>query len=181
MTNIVEKILSVRVMLVSGLIIGVLCALTGAWNYVEPMTGIATLAVAGAVWFQTRKAAKAVYADNGDGSWVVALEVGRPVSEAVKKQFGQLDCFIKCEEIIKGHTLVLPEHYEALTKAVYAAVCQGQGKNIHLIMSGPIALSVLVGQLIGLMHFQITVYQYTPSSGTYEAMPRPTRDWLEHR
>lgn len=168
-------------MLVIGLVLGVLCAFTGVWNILEPITGIATLAVAGAVWFQTRKAAKAVYANNGSGSWVVALEVGRPVSEAVKKQFGQLDAFIKCEEIIKGNTLVLPEHYEALTKAVYAAVCQGQGKNIHLVMSGPIALSVLVGQLIGLMHFQITVYQYTPSSGTYEPVPRPTRDWLEHR
>ncbi len=177
----IEKMISPKVMLVVGLILGVLCAITGAWNYVEPMTGIATLAVAGAIWFQTRKAAKAVYADNGDGSWVVALEVGRPVSEAVKKQFGQLDAYIKCEEVIKGNTLVLPEHYEALTKAVYAAVCQGQGKNIHLVMSGPIALSVLVGQLVGLMHFQITVYQYVPSSGTYEPVPRPTRDWLEHR
>lgn len=177
----VENFITVKVMLVVGLVLGVICAITGIWNYLEPVVGVATLAIGGAIWFQTRKAKKATYSDNGDGSWVVALEVGRPVSEAVKKQFGQLDAFIRCDEVIQGNTLVLPEHYEALTKAVYAAVCQGQGKNIHLVMSGPIALSVLVGQLVGLMHFQITVYQYVPSSGTYEPVPRPTRDWLEHR
>ena len=73
------------------LLLGVLCAFTSAWNWVEPVIGFLTLGLAAATWIQTRRAAKAVYADNGDGSWVVALEVGRPVSEAVKKQFGQLD------------------------------------------------------------------------------------------
>lgn len=162
-------------------ILGVLAAVTGGWNFAEPIIGFATLGLAMATWLQTRKAVKAVYADNGDGSWVVALEVGRPVVEAVNKQFGQLDALVKCEEVIGGNTLALPEHYESLAKAVYTAVAQGQGKNIHLVLSGPVALCFLLGQLVGLMHFQITVYQFTPGSGRYEPVPRPTRDWLEHR
>lgn len=162
-------------------LLGFLIAIFGGWEIIEPVVAFATFGVAGATWLQTRRAAKAVYADNGDGTWVVALEVGRPVSEAVKSQFNQLDCLVKCDGVIGGNTLVLPEHYEALTKAVYAAVAQGQGKNIHLILSGPVALCFLIGQLVGLMHFQITVYQFVPGSGRYEPVPRPTRDWLEHR
>lgn len=161
--------------------LGFLAALTGGWNYAEPVIGFATLGFATATWLQTRRAVAATYADNGDGSWVVALEVGRPVSEAVKKQFGQLDALVRCEEVIGVNTLALPEHYESLVKAVYAAIVKGQGKNIHLALSGPVAVSFLLGQLVGLMHFQLTVYQFTPSSGSYEPMPRPTRDWLEHR
>lgn len=156
--------------------------LTGAWNWIEPLTGILTLAAAGVAVIQTRKARQAVYADNGDGSWVVALQVGRPIAEAVNKQFGQLDVLVDVQQVLGGeHTLSLPEHYETLARAVYTALCAGQGKNIHLVLSGPVALSCLVGQLAGLFHFQLTVYQFDPSAGNYRAMPRPTRAWLEHR
>lgn len=168
-------------LVVAFVVLGFAAALSGGWSYAEPVIGFATLGFATATWLQTRRAAKAVYDDNGDGSWVVALEVGRPVSEAVKKQFGQLDCLVSCQEVVGVNTLALPEHYELLCKAVYAAIAQGQGKNIHLVLSGPVAVSFLVGQLVGLMHFQLTVYQFSPSTGSYEPMPRPTRDWLEHR
>lgn len=164
------------------LLVSVVVIITEAWDLLEPLTGVFTLVAAGIAVVQTRRARQAVYADNGDGSWVVALQVGRPISEAVKKQFGQVDVLVDVREVLNGeHTLSLPEHYEALSRAVYAALCAGQGKNIHLILSGPVALSFLVGQLAGLFHFQLTVYQYTPSAGSYAPMPRPTRAWLQHR
>lgn len=176
-----DRFFSGRVMAFFGFILGILAWKCGWWDAIEPVSGLLSFALLAATWWQTRRAEQATYADNGDGSWVVALQVGRPVSEAVKKQFGRLDALVDVQGVINTHTLSLPEHYEAIAKAVYAALCAGQGKNIHLVLSGPVALSCLVGQLAGLFHFQLTVYQFAPSTGSYEAMPRPTRAWLEHR
>lgn len=176
-----DKFFSVRFMSFLGLFLGLLAWRYEWWNAIEPVSGLVTFSLLAATWWQTRKAEQAVYRDNGDGSWVIALQVGRPVSEAVKKQFGQLDALVDVTAVIGTHTLSLSEHYEAIAKAIYAALCAGQGKNIHLILSGPVALSCLIGQLAGLFHFQLTLYQFSPSTGSYEAMPKPTRAWLEHR
>lgn len=176
-----DKFFSFKVMVTTGILLGVLAAIFGWWNFIEPATGVATLAIAATTWWQTRRARQAVYADNGDGSWVVALQVGRPILEAVKKEFGQCDVLVDVKEVLGENTLSLPEHYEKLAREVYKALCAGQSKNIHLIISGPVALNFLVGQMVGLFHFQVTVYQYDPASSSYKPMPRPTRDWLEHR
>lgn len=176
-----DKVLSPAIMLAIGIALGLVAAIFGWWDLIEPTAGLATMALAAATWWQTRRAREAAYADNGDGSWVVAVQVGRPVSEAVRKQFGQLDCLVDVRQVLGTDTLSLPEHYESLARAVYAALCAGQGKNIHLVLSGPVALSFLVGQMAGLFHFQLTVYQFAPSTGGYEPMPRPTRAWLDHR
>lgn len=182
MKKILKKMSHPKVWLVGVfLLLGVLCAFTSAWNWVEPVTGFATLGLASATWIQTRRAVKAVYADNGDGSWVVALEVGRPVSEAVKKQFGQMDCLVTAELVLGTNMLALPEHYESLAKAVYTALCQGQNKSCHLVLSGPVALAAIIGQMVGVMNFNLTVYQFSPSTGSYEPVPRPQMNWLEHR
>ncbi len=181
MKKLVNRILSPAIMLGIGLALGFVAAVFGLWDWIEPLTGVTTMALATATWWQTRRAQDAVYSDNGDGSWVVALQVGRPISEAVKKQFNQLDVLVDVGQVIGTHTLSLPEHYEMLCRAVYQAVAAGQGKNVHLVLSGPVALSCLIGQMVGLFHFQITVYQYAPSTGGYEPMPRPTRAWLDHR
>ncbi len=170
-----------QTLVVCFVLIGILLAVTGGWNWAEPVIGFATLGLAMATWLQTRRAVKAVYADNGDGSWVVALEVGRPVSEAVKKQFGQMDCLVTAEGLLGTNLLALPEHYEALAKAVYSALCQGQNKTCHLVLSGPVALAAIIGQMVGVMNFNLTVYQFSPSAGSYEAVPRPQMNWLEHR
>ena len=177
-----DKLFSPVAMLVIGAVLGVIAAATDLWNWIEPITGLITMSLAATTWWQTRRAQEAVYSNNGSGSWVVALQVGRPVAEAVKKQFGQLDILVDVESALNGeHTLSLPEHYESLACAVYKACVAGQAKNIHLVLSGPVALSFLVGQMVGLFHFQLTVYQFDPSSGSYRAMPRPTRAWLAHR
>ncbi len=181
MSKFEKRLVSPVVLVAIGIIFGVLSALTGGWNFVEPVTGLATLALAGGAWWQTRKARQAVYAGNGDGLHVVALEIGRPVSEAVKAHFGQLDCLVRAETVIGGNTLATPDDYRRLASAMYAAVCAGQRERIKLVLSGPVALSCLVGQLVGMHHFDIEVYQYDPMLKGYAAVPSPTRDWLEHR
>lgn len=176
-----------RFLMAAGVLVGLALGLADAygilpaWVVAEPVIGFTTLGFAAAAWWQTRRARQRVYAALGEGDYVVALQVGRPVSEAVKKQFGRLDVLVDVAAVLKGETtLSLPVHYEQIAREVYRATCAGQGRNIHVTLSGPVALSFLIGQLVGLFHFQVTVYQFTPSSGTYEPVPHPTRDWLEH-
>ncbi len=181
-TKTVDFFFNAKILSVVGSVFIALTLIFGWWDIIEPVTGVATLLVAASTWWQTRKAREAVYADNGDGSWIVALQIGRPIAEAVKKQFHHIDCLVDVGEVLGGeHTLSLPEHYEKIARAVYNAAVAGQGKNIHLVLSGPVALSFLVGQMVGLFHFQLTVYQFAPSTGGYEPMPKPTRAWLDHR
>jgi hypothetical protein len=187
MSNLINKIKEyfhqniATVLVALGGATGAAAIAAGVWEWVDGPLTLATFAAAVAAWWQTRRARQRVYAALGEGDYVVALQVGRPVSEAVKKQFKRLDELVDVAAVLGGETtLSLPVHYEQTARAVYRAVCAGQGRNIHLVLSGPVALSLLIGQLIGLFHFQITVYQFAPSSGTYEPIPHPTRDWLEH-
>lgn len=170
------------VALAAGVVVGVVLAAFGLWqNYADPVLTGATLALAGLAWWQTRKAREATYRGSGTQQWVVALEVGRPVSEAVKAQFGQIDCLVRPEQVIGGNTLATPEDYRRMVEAVYSAVCAGQTARVKLVLSGPVALSCLIGQLLGLHHFDVEVFQWDPASSGYKAVPSPTRDWLDHR
>jgi len=153
----------------------------GVWEYADAAMTLATMAFAGLAWWQTRKAREATYRGSGTQQWVVALEVGRPVSEAVKAQFGQLDCLVRPEAIIGGNTLATPEDYRRMAEATYAAVCAGQTARVKLVLSGPVALACVIGQLVGLHHFDVEVFQWDAASKQYAAVPSPTRDWLDHR
>jgi hypothetical protein len=57
-------------------------------------------------------------------------------------------------------------------KAV-AKVAQG-GNEVHLVLSGPLGLAFSIGQLIGLSHYKVVVYQF--SAGKYRMVPPVTRE-----
>lgn len=178
----VDQVLNRPVMMVAiGVILGLLAWLVDGWNLIEPTTGLATLLFAASAWYQTRKAKEAYYEDctNADGRHVVALEVGRPISEAVKDKFGHCDILVRVQEVIGSSVLTSNEDYEKVARAVYSACARCQNQPIDLIVSGPNGLLLIVGQMLGLDRFRVKVWQYY--NGTYQEVPRPTRDWLEHR
>lgn len=168
-------------MIIFGILIGILSALFDWWSWIEPITGVATLALSAAAWWQTRRAKEAYYqvSDNHDGNWIVALEVGRPISEAVKDRFGSLDVLVRVQDVIGTSVLLTEDHYEKVARAVYSACALCQNKPIDLIVSGPNGLVFIVGQMLGMDRFRVQVWQYY--NGEYQLIPRPTRDWLEHR
>lgn len=176
-----DFIMNPRNMILIGTMIGLGIAIFGGWDLLEPTIGIATLTFAASAWWQTRKAKESYYEDktNADGRHVVALEVGRPISEAVKDRFGHLDILIRVQDVIGTTVLTTPEHYEQVARAVYAACARSQNRPIDLIVSGPNGLVFIMGQMLGLDRFRVAVHQYY--NGEYQAIPRPTRDWLEHR
>ncbi len=159
-------------------VVGLLVGKLGLWNILEPMVGIATLAVAGYAWFQLQVAKKKKYANQGGDDFVIALQVGRPIAEAVKAHFGELDALIEVQAVLGKPVLETNEDYRRLASEVYKAMAQNQNCKIKLVLSGPVGLSFLIGQLVGLHHFDVEVFQYDPTSKGYQALPVPGRDWL---
>ena len=149
------------------------------WGYIEPLVGVATLVVATSTWVKTRRAKRRVFKSATGKVAVVALQVGRPVSEAVKAAFGQLDALIDASIVIGGDgTLRSTDDYKRLASAVYKELAVRQNCKLKLVLSGPVALNCLIGQLIGLGHFDIEVFQFNPLIKGYESVPQPDRSWL---
>jgi hypothetical protein len=148
--------------------------ISSIWAIAEPAIALFTLGTVLRVFYQTRKAKKARLNGNYDGYAVIALQVGRPVAEAVQQQFGQLD-----ELIVFDGQLVTDHEYKELANRVYQALCKHQGEKIQLVLSGPVGLSFTIGQLVGLHHFDVQVHQFDPGIKGYKALPVPERSWLK--
>ena len=110
----------------------------------------------------------------------MALQIGRPVAEAVKAHFGELDALIDIESVLGKRTLDSDKDYKKIVIEVYKALAQNQDTEIHLIISGPVGLNLLLGQMIGRNIFDVVVYQYDAIAKGYIALPSPDHDWGHH-
>lgn len=149
----------------------------GLWDVLEPSLAGATLAFTAIYWYNNQSAKKKTFI-KGEGDYVIGVQVGRPVAQAINNQFGQCDALIDIEEVLGTSTLSTDKHYRMMVKAIYEKIAKAQNRKIHLVLSGTLGMSFLAGQLVGLHHFDITVHQFDRDSGGYKALPKPTRDWL---
>lgn len=145
------------------------------WGLIEPLVGLSTLAAAGATWLRIRREKSRRINGKGGGEAIVALQIGRPIAQAVAEHFGRP----ADELIVFDRALESDRDYRELAMAVYAAMCKHQSKRVHLVLSGPVGLNFLVGQLVGLHHFNVRVYQFDPKGG-YIPLPQPDRSWLRN-
>ena len=100
---------------------------------------------------------------------LLILSIGRDIVQSAEKQIGkQADAVIKVAELP-------PEDYPQLRQRVYQYFKEWQGDSIELILSGPVAFAFTLGQLTGLNHFDITVFQYDSSHRVYQVVPMPSR------
>jgi len=101
---------------------------------------------------------------------IIVLEVGRPIVDDVKAQIGEPSA------VISYPRPVLEAEYPKILKEAYQAVREAArgGEEIVLVLSGPLALSFQLGQLIGLSHFKVRVFQF--SMGRYREVPPVTRE-----
>jgi len=101
---------------------------------------------------------------------IIILEVGRPIVADVEAQLGEPS------EVISYPRPILEIEYPEILRKTYDAIrrqAQG-GHEVILVLSGPLALSFQLGQLVGLSHFKIRVYQY--SGGRYREVPPVSRE-----
>ncbi|MEM1518171.1 MAG: hypothetical protein QW789_03505 [Nitrososphaerota archaeon] len=101
---------------------------------------------------------------------IIVLEIGRPIIEDVKAQLGEPFRVVSYPRpvIEAEYPTILREAYKAIREAA-----QG-GEEVILVLSGPLALAFQLGQLVGLSHFKIRVFQF--SMGRYKEVPPVTRE-----
>jgi len=101
---------------------------------------------------------------------IIVLEVGRPIKADVEKQLGQVATCVSYPRAVTEN------EYPAILKEAYKAIREAAagGEEVWLVLSGPLALAFQLGQLIGLSHWKVVVYQF--SGGRYVPAPPVTRD-----
>lgn len=151
-----------------------------SWDIAEPIVGFTGITVLLWYWITTKIAKRKKFKNKGSEKFIIAVQIGRPVSEAVKRHFGELDVLIDVKSVLGKETLENNNDYKKMVKEVYRALAQNQNAEIHLVVSGPVGLNVLLGQLIGISHFDVIIYQYDPIKKGYIQLPTPTRNWLNH-
>lgn len=148
------------------------------WGYAEPFVFLCAAASGALYWWRVRQARHRRWTNTGSKKFVLALEIGRPVSEAVKAHFGELDCLISVQALLGRSTLETSEDYRKVAREVYRAIAANQASPIELVLSGPIGLAHIIGQLVGVRKYDVTVYQFDPATKGYTALPRADIDML---
>ena len=160
-----------------GVIVGIICYFMGWWDFVEPIMGLSTLSL---VVYQLKlkeAAKKTIYSDNGDSQWVVGLQIGCDLAPAMISKFGHIDVMIDAKAVTGSHTLATENDYKALAKEAYKAIAAGAGKNTKVVLSGPVTLAFMVGQMCALHAHNVQLFNYVPTTNSYEALPKVTSDW----
>jgi len=101
---------------------------------------------------------------------IVVVEIGRPIVQDVEKQIGKPDV------VISYRRPILEDETPKIAGEVYKAIasCASGGNVVKLVLSGTLALAFEIGQLVGLSHFKVQVYQF--SAGSYKPVPPVSRE-----
>lgn len=149
------------------------------WQYMEPIIGYSALLGGLIYWLRVRWAKRRRYQNRGGKNFVLALQIGRPVSEAVKSHFSELDHLVDVAALLGKPHLESDKDYQKVATEVYRAMAANQNCPIKIVLSGPVGLSMLIGQLVGLAKFDVEVYQFDPPSKGYKKLPVPELNWLK--
>jgi hypothetical protein len=135
------------------------------------------------IWLKIRGAkSNAVKLEKKKGGVVIVLQIThhRMIPEAVQRNFP--DTTIELVDALKEvgtYNLISKHHYEKLAKAVYFKMVEYQSQHIHLVLSGPVGLNCIIGQLIGLNYFSVEVHQFDAEQSKYIDLPIADKSWQE--
>ena len=152
---------------------------SGIWAEWGELT-LTTFALVAATywWLAVKEKSERRYRSAG-GRAVIVLQVGRPVLEAVKKFTNFEDIkLVDIEAVLGKKQLDTAADYKKLATEVYRELVAHQNATIDLFISGPVGLNLVIGQLIGLHHFDLRVYQFQTGETPYMLIPEPDRSWL---
>jgi hypothetical protein len=100
------------------------------------------------------------------------------VSAAVKAHFGELDCLVSAKAILGKEVMETASDYKKVSREVYRAIAANQNAQINLVLSGPIGLSCIIGQMIGVRKYDVTVFQYDMVTKGYIQLPVADMSWV---
>ncbi len=101
---------------------------------------------------------------------LILLQIGRPIFDTVVEHFG------KKPDVVIVYNEILPDEYWKIIKQFYNSL--SQSKENHVVLSGPVALNFAIGQLVGLNHFKIKLYQWNNETMKYDNLPKIDRNIL---
>ena len=135
-----------------------------------PSPGPAAAGAAGMQGSPSNPASQTTGGMTPESAKIVVLEVGRPILAEVREQIGEPFA------VISYPRPVIETEYPEILKKVYTAIRKAAsgGNVVYLVLSGPLALSFQLGQLVGLSHYKIVVYQF--SGGRYRPVPPVSRE-----
>jgi len=107
---------------------------------------------------------------------VVVVEIGRPIVADVESFFGK----DRVVAVISAIKQLEPSEFPVFAANAYKAlkeVARGIKGPVNLVLSGPVALNFQFGQLVGLNHVDVRVWQWF--AGEYKAIPPVRRELLK--
>ena len=106
---------------------------------------------------------------------IVVIEVGRPIVADAQEQFGE-------ERVVAAISAVRtlqPEEFPKFAAEAYKALVQVARRvkgRVHIILSGPVSMNFQLGQLVGLSHLDIQIWQWF--AGEYKPIPPVKREMM---
>ena len=83
----------------------------------------------------------------------------------------------KADMVIKMAELT-PEEYPELRSDFYQYLKKWQEELLKVILSGPVAFNFTLGQMVGINHFDLKVFQYNAEKRYYDSIFSPSRSEL---
>jgi hypothetical protein len=103
---------------------------------------------------------------------LIILALGRDVVAAAERMLGQ-----KADAIIKRAELT-PEEYPEVRNEFYQYLKKWQEEPLKVILSGPVAFNFTLGQMVGVNHFDLEVFQFNAEKRCYDSIFSPSRSEL---
>lgn len=99
----------------------------------------------------------------------IIISIGRDIVSSAETVFQR-----KADEVVNVGELST-DQFGTIRASVYQCFQRHAAYPIDLVLSGPVALSFTLGQIIGLNHFDITVFHYNSAQREYQAVSPPHR------
>ena len=143
---------------------------------IETVIGLVKLSYESGKWLKNHlEKKKLVMASenlNEDVGILIVAEIGRPIVQDVEEQLG------KPFAVISAKRTVSKEEIGKLAGDIYKAVAKvsklTKGQKITLVLSGPVVLNFILGQFVGLGHFNLNLGFW--QNGSYQVIPSAVRE-----
>lgn len=156
----------------------VFCIVFDLWDFAEPLICFASMSIGMKTYQQTKKAKAASFdTNNNDADCIVAIQINCPMVQAISAQIGKIDHLIDIENVLGKKILESEYDYRTIVGSVYKVLAQNQNQKIHLFVSGPSALNLMIGQIIQTNLYNVVVYGFDIQTKKYQPLPQVDISW----
>ena len=101
---------------------------------------------------------------------LIILEIWRPINKQAEQFFDK-----KADNII-SYPEITTKDYPKIVKEFYHSLSQNDEN--YIILSWPVSLNFQIGQVVGLNHFKVKLFQWNAEKQSYEELENVWRNVL---